>query len=248
MSESRLQREAEFHDKTFADDGRAAAGKFYLSANRAKECYRELIGVECSGKKILEYGCGKGSYAFGLARLGAEVTGIDISPEGIEIAKAQAVTEGLENRLSFAVMNAEELQFEDAYFDVVCGSGILHHLDLDKALTELARVLKPSGSAVFFEPLGHNVLINLYRRLTPKMRSQDEHPLLMCDLKRFSTHFKQCRFHYYNLLALAAVPFHSLPGFKGLLAFLHGLDRLLLSAPFLKSQAWLVVVKLEQPS
>jgi hypothetical protein len=38
MSESRLQREAEFHDKTFADDGRAAAGKFYLSANRAKEC------------------------------------------------------------------------------------------------------------------------------------------------------------------------------------------------------------------
>jgi len=56
-------------------------------------------------------------------------------------------------------MNAEELKFADDYFDIVCGGAILHHLDLNKALSEIARVLKPDGKAIFVEPLGQILLL-----------------------------------------------------------------------------------------
>ena len=54
----------------------------------------------------------------------------------------------------YLAMNPEHLDFGDGAFDVVCGTGILHRLDLGRALAEVARVLRPSGSAVFVEPLG----------------------------------------------------------------------------------------------
>jgi ubiquinone/menaquinone biosynthesis C-methylase UbiE len=75
----------------------------------------------------------------------------------------------------FDVMNAEELEFEDAAFDVIFGSGIIHHLDVPRAYSELARVLAPGGSAVFVEPLGHNPLIRVFRNRTPELRTPDEH-------------------------------------------------------------------------
>lgn len=247
MTDARLQRESEFHNKAFTENTRAAASKFYIVAEKAKRQYHALINKDCAGKQVLEYGCGKGSYAFGLAGMGANVAGIDISDEGIELATTRAREEGLQDQLSFQVMNAEELEFPDDHFDIVCGSGILHHLDMDTALKELTRVLKPQGHAVFFEPLGHNIFINLYRKLTPQMRSDDEHPLLMRDLKLLSKHFQQTDFYFYNLCTLAAVPFRSLPGFKILLGALGLVDRILLSLPPLQKQAWIVVSKMQGP-
>ena len=196
---------------------------------------------------MLEYGCGKGKHAFALARCGADVVGIDISAEGVRQAAAQARAEGLEDKLDFAVMNAEVLQFPDDSFDLVCGSGILHHLNLESACHELARVLKPEGRAIFYEPLGHNPLINLYRKLTPKMRTEDEHPLLASDLKTLAGYFHKARFDYYAFCTLLAVPFRALPGFKGLLSVLEFFDRILLRLPFIKRQAWLVVIQLDRP-
>jgi SAM-dependent methyltransferase len=73
----------------------------------------------------------------------------------------------------FLVMDAESLGFDEGSFDVVVGSGILHHLALRQS-----RVLRPDGCAVFVDPLGHNIFIRLYRKLTPSMRTADEHPLL----------------------------------------------------------------------
>ena len=116
------------------------------------------------------------------AAAGAHATGIDISPVAIEMGVREAASRGLRDRTHFAVMNAEALDFPDASFDRVCGSGILHHLDLKKAYGEIARVLRPNGYGIFLEPLGHNPLINWYRRRTPQMRTEDEHPLLKSDL------------------------------------------------------------------
>ena len=247
MTDSRLQREAQFHDKAFTNNTRASAGKFYKVAEKPKMFYHDQIRQNCKGKRVLEYGCGKGSYAFELARLGADVVAIDISKEGIEIAKRQAEEQELSAQLSFEVMNAENLNFPINHFDVICGSGILHHLDLEKALKELNRTLKPDGQAIFFEPLGHNFLINLYRRLTPQMRSEDEHPLLIGDLKFLSQYFRQSDFSYYNLFSLFAVPFRALLGFPILLRLLEGLDSLLFKIPYLQKQAWIVVAKFSYP-
>jgi len=163
------------------------------------------------------------------------------------MARQKAAEEGLDERVSFEVMDAEQLFFPDGCFDLVCGSGILHHLDLKKALGELVRVLKPDGQAVFFEPLGHNPLIGLYRRLTPQMRSVDEHPLSVDDLRLFSQYFGRAEFHYFHLCSLVAVLFRRLPGFHALRAGLEALDRLLFKIPFMRKQAWIVVMQLRGP-
>ena len=247
MLESRLRREADFHDRTFTEKSRAATGKFYTAAARGKLLYRELVRKDCVGRQILEYGCGTGSYAFDLARAGARVAGIDISAAGIELAQQRAAAEDLSEQITFQVMNAESLGFPDCRFDLVCGSGILHHLHLERALEELSRVLKADGQAIFFEPLGHNPFINFYRRLTPALRSVDEHPLHLGDLRLFANYFEQTEFHFFSLCSLLAVPFRSLPGFGLLLRALEGVDQLLFRIPFLQKQAWIVVAHLSRP-
>ena len=248
MTNARLQREAQFFDLHFSDNTRARrARKFYAVATAASRQFLALVDENCIGQRVLEYGCGNGKHSLALARRGADVIGIDVSVEGIQQATAQARAEGLEDKLTFEVMNAEALEFPDDNFDIVCGNSILHHLNLQNTCRELIRVLKPEGRAVFLEPLGHNPLINLYRKLTPKIRTEDEHPLLARDLETLAGYFHDAHIHYYVLCTLMAVPFRALPGFKGLLAVLEWFDGILLRLPFVKRQAWLVVIQLERP-
>jgi len=170
------------------------------------------------------------------------VTGIDLSAEGIRQAKQAA-----ELRASFHVMNAEALEFADGDFDLVFGMGILHHLDLDTVGREVARVLRPNGRAVFFEPLGHNPLINLYRKLTPDMRTDDEHPLLTKHLRSLAEYFQTVHASPFGLCVLGALPFRRTPIFGMLLRSLEWLDEILLRLPWVKWQAWVVVLTLERP-
>jgi len=244
---ARLEREKQFHDHAFADNVRAPVRKYYTVVERSRKRYTHLIASGCSGKSVLEYGCGTGSAAFHLAQRGARVIGIDISPVAIEKATAMARELGIEDRLTFTTMDAEHLEFADASFDLVCGTGVLHHLSLDQAYKEIARVLKTSGRAVFSEPLGHNLLINLYRRLTPRYRTVDEHPLLGKDLVKAKRFFGRVDVDYYHLLGLAAVPFRRLPFFPQLLSVLDSVDAFLLRLPSVRNQAWMIVMVLASP-
>ncbi len=156
--------------------------KFYSVAERTWGCYLTEVKERCRGKDVLEYGCGRGGAAFAITSTCRNVVGIDISQVAIARARELAVQEKVSARATFQVMNAECLEFEDESFDLVCGTGILHHLDLPKAFSEIARVLGKRGTAIFIEPMGHNPAIRLFRRLTPRLRTPDEHPLLMDDL------------------------------------------------------------------
>jgi SAM-dependent methyltransferase len=174
------------------------------------------------------------------------VVGIDISPVAVEQASAQASALGLS--ITFLEMNAEALTFDAGAFDGVCGSGILHHLDLGRSFAELARVLRPEGSAVFVEPLGHNPVLRLYRRLTPKLRTEDEHPLLLRDLQLAADHFETVDASYHQLLWLLAVPARRLPGGPGLASLLDRADqRLFAAVPALRRHAWTTVLQLRGP-
>jgi SAM-dependent methyltransferase len=246
MTDPRYAREQEFHDRTGGDRWQAVE-KYYAVTQSSHAEYHARIVAAARGAHVLEYGCGDGSSAFLLAENGARVTGIDISPERIRRAAAEADARRMQN-VDFRVMNAEHLEFEDNAFDLICGTSIIHHLDLDRSTAELARTLKPSGRAVFLEPLGHNPVINAYRRRTPAYRTHDEHPLLMRDLESLGRRFDVVDARFFHLVSLAAYPFRSQRGFNKILRGLEHVDRAVFAlAPMLRRYAWVVVLSLAQP-
>jgi SAM-dependent methyltransferase len=240
----RLERERLFHNQRYADDAmrQNCVGRFYEVSEAFFAKYRERILRGVGGARVLEYGVGTSSDAFMLAEHGALVTGIDISETAVAVAERESISRGL--RINFQVMNAEETAFEDQSFDVVCGTGILHHLDLRKAIPEIRRLLRQGGFAVFIEPMGHNPLINVFRHMTPKIRSADEHPLLKHDLRFIGSFFGSYRTEYFGLLSLAPSVARPLRRNLRLRRFLEAVDRCLFAAPLLRRQAWLVLIEL----
>jgi SAM-dependent methyltransferase len=245
----RLEREAAFHDVAFAEHGRSRAWKFYDAGRDAHDRYHELVAAAARpGAQVLEYGCGPGERAVALARSGARVHGIDISPVAIDLARARAAGEPPGAATAFSVMDAEALDLPSGSVDVVCGTSILHHLDLTRAYAEIARVLRPGGRAVFLEPLGHNPAINAYRRLTPRLRTADEHPLLLGDLAAAGAWFGRRSVEHFTLLSIAAVAAHGRPAFGDVARALRRADRRLFArVPALRRWSWTVVVVLTEP-
>ncbi|NKB69255.1 MAG: methyltransferase domain-containing protein [Candidatus Latescibacteria bacterium] len=247
MDSGRLQKERSFHDDRFKgnDDLRKAAKKYYTVNAGGWNKYVRIISQYCKDARVLEYGCGTGSGSIQWLKLGAILTGIDLSSEGIEKAKKQIAD--TEYEASYFVMDAENTEFAECHFDMIIGSGIIHHLDLEKSYGELNRILKKDGRAVFVEPLGHNPLINLYRNLTPKMRTEDEHPLLEKDLLLLEKYFHSVEIKYFSLFTLLAVPFRNTFLFNGLCSILGKIDQMVFLIPPARKYAWTVVIHASNP-
>ncbi len=91
--------------------------------------------------------------------------------------------------IEFKKMDAHSLAFKDNSFDIIFGTSILHHLDFNKSLKEIRRVLKNNGQIIFREPLGINPITNLIRFFTPKARTKNERPLRLKELKLIKDNF-----------------------------------------------------------
>lgn len=142
-----------------------------------------------AGKDVLDYGCGHGANACLLAACGARVTAFDLSPKAIEKARRRAELHGLAGRIRFDVRAAGETGYPPDRFDVVIGSAVLHHLHwiLPTVCEEIARVLRPGGTACFIEPMANSALLRFLRPLVPvplcatrnerQLRYQDLEPL-----------------------------------------------------------------------
>ena len=247
MNEDRLQRERSFHDKRFEGDdtARTSARKFYSVNTHAMDRYLAIVSRFCRNKNLLEYGCGTGSWSETWSEYGARVTGIDISHQGVK--KAEARIAGTKYDADYFVMNAENTGFHNSTFDIAVGTGIIHHLDPVNSCRELCRVLKKNGHAVFVEPLGHNPFINLYRALTPQMRTEDEHPLKIKDIGLLKQYFHKVEVEYFSLFTLAAVPFRNMFFFDKLCRFLRSLDKAAFHFPLLKRYAWMAVIHASFP-
>jgi SAM-dependent methyltransferase len=100
-----------------------------------------------AGQRVLDLGCGIGNDASRFARGGAEVTGIDLAPRAVELARRNFHLRGLAGR--FAVMNGESLDLPDACFDLVYCHTVLHFTPQPGCMIEeIHRVLRPGGAAI----------------------------------------------------------------------------------------------------
>jgi SAM-dependent methyltransferase len=125
------------------------------------------------GNAILNFGCGPGEGTPLYSGSGArKVVGIDISESAIRSARQK-----YGDAAEFHVMDGHRTDFPDHSFDLVAGRAILHHLDFDRAVKEISRILRPGGHAIFVEPLRDNPAGKLLRALTPSARTVDELPL-----------------------------------------------------------------------
>jgi ubiquinone/menaquinone biosynthesis C-methylase UbiE len=111
------------------------------------------------GRDVLEVGCGTGLLLRHLAAFARSARGVDLSPGMLERARARG--------LSVVEASATELPFPDASFDVVCAFKVLAHVrDVRRALTEMARVVRPGGHVIaeLYNPVS---LRGLVKRLGP---------------------------------------------------------------------------------
>lgn len=104
------------------------------------------------GQRLLDIGCGPGWLTVKYAEAGADVTAVDLTETAVAITRRVLKSKSLSARVE--ISNAEHLPFDDASFDIVVSSGVLHHTpQRDAAFREAFRVTKPGGKA----------LITLYR-------------------------------------------------------------------------------------
>jgi 2-polyprenyl-3-methyl-5-hydroxy-6-metoxy-1,4-benzoquinol methylase len=104
-------------------------------------------------KRILEVGCGSGTLSTYLALRGARAVGVDVSGGMLQLARRRADLNGVADRVELFESAVEDLAEPDASFDAVLANQVLHHLDLPRAMPNIARLVGDRGVAMFAEPV-----------------------------------------------------------------------------------------------
>ena len=256
--QARKQAEAEFHDTRERDravlsddefESRYSNKKFYSVVRSSSAYLANWIAERSKGAVVLDYCCGLGGVSLQIAQAGGYVHGFDISEESVLTARRTLAEHGLGDHGSFMVTDAERLSFGDRTFDVIVVSGVLHHLDMDRAYPELARVLRPGGSILCMEALGYNPVINLYRRRTPHLRTawEAEHILTLREVDKAGAYFGRVDVRFFHLATIAAVLLRRTPLFSPVLRVLERVDRVILKVPYLQRMAWQMFFELREP-
>jgi ubiquinone/menaquinone biosynthesis C-methylase UbiE len=174
--------------------------------------------------------------------LGAHVSGIDISPRMIEVARRNADLNGVSDEIDLTVMSAQQISFADSTFDYVVGLGALHHLNLDLAGREISRVLKPGGTAIFLEPRIPSRWLVFLRSLFPNkcLESPGGGQLSDSEIRSFARFFASYGTESFLLLR----KLERFPVLRRISARLDEWDRVLLSTfPILKHLCWAFVLQ-----
>lgn len=104
-------------------------------------------------KCLLDVACGTADFSIAAVKYGAEtIYGIDIAEKMIQIGNTKILKKGLYEKIKLELGKAESLRFENNYFDcAIVAFGVRNFENLEKGLSEMMRVLKPSGSILVLE-------------------------------------------------------------------------------------------------
>jgi len=221
-----------------------------------KERLFHLLG-DLHGKSVLDFACGEGVVSTQLAAVGAHVTGIDISPELIDIAERRAKLDGLSEQTNFLVCDILKKSPEPASFDYVVCSAALHHVDLYTVAPVLFSCLKPGGSMFIMEPISFSKTLQWIRDRLPieKDASPDERQLNRKDVDFICRTFPECSITYFALFSRLVRLFPNAgkidkghPFTKAALLMLFGADQILSLFPFLHNYFGQVFISGRRPS
>jgi 2-polyprenyl-3-methyl-5-hydroxy-6-metoxy-1,4-benzoquinol methylase len=127
-----------------------------LAVVEEREIARFLERIQ-PGMRVLELGCNAGALTVALARRGAQVEGLDISTDALEIARNyyETIKDSLPGQASYAEADLNRTTLPEATYDVICVKGTLHHLPgADDLLGQVERALKPGGLLWVMDSIG----------------------------------------------------------------------------------------------
>jgi L-malate glycosyltransferase len=179
----------------------------YLSPRGRAPIFRREFLFECllpvRGLEVLELGCGSGSTSCVLSIAGARVTGVDISQHAIRLAGRRAELDGVADRCHFYCMSVQELAAQPSQFDIIVADSVLHHMidDLPAILRSVRELLKPTGLALFVEPLSLSSGLRFLRKYIPIRTdgSPGERPLYLSELQLIRATFERVFVSYFDL-------------------------------------------------
>jgi 2-polyprenyl-3-methyl-5-hydroxy-6-metoxy-1,4-benzoquinol methylase len=260
--EERWREEAQFFDEwadRAASEVRAIdplALKRYSSPHlrrRFNKEFRFRVLGSLRGKRVLDVGCGDGVNAVLLASLGAEVTGIDVSPKAIDLATQRAKLSGVAASTRFLCSPLENADLAPRSFDIVWGDAILHHLlaELDQVLPKLASWVKPGGTLLFSEPVNFSSTLRRLRFMVPVKTeaTPDERPLEPAEIETLEKYISDAqveRFALFSRLDRFVLPDHnyerSSPARRAVSSLLATIDYAILRIPGLGRLAGTAVI------
>lgn len=174
----------------FDDDVRRTGSYVYTSEKPSSRYANERIsksiadGYTFRGKRVLDLGCGDGTYTLEFASLGAkEVLGIDPAEAAVETARRKAKDAGLADQVSFEPGNIYALkeQLDGQVFDCVVLRGVLHHLpDPARAIDCVAAL---ADTVIILEPNGCNPVLKVLERFSRYHVDHEERSFLPATIK-----------------------------------------------------------------
>lgn len=164
------------------------------------------------GQLMLDLACGYSMSPVIFALAGARVYALDVAPKALQTVRWFAEFKGVGDRVRPVLAPGEYLPFAAGSFDLIHGSAALHHLQLEQAAPEIARVLNVRGKAGFVDPLGHNILLEFARDYVPYRNKHPEkatdHPLHMADVEAFGRCFTHCTCQSFQLVSMVGSVLH----------------------------------------
>ncbi len=248
---ARLEAERQFWDRAALQPG-DDVGDEALPAIDAMGRHLLDSALPVNGRDVLELGCGGGELTERLVQLGARVTALDVSPGQLAVAQRRVNAGTPGDKVRFIAAPAEETGLASAAFDVIVGKWILHHIDLDRAVPEIARLLRPGGRGVFYENHDRNPILALSRRHVAgrlgvrRFGTPTERPLSGSDMRRLRAHFGRVEKRYPEFFFLRLLSSRAL-GYRGY-KLAERLDHAVWQRlPALRPLSWHVVVVARQP-
>ncbi len=255
--ESRKREEAEFHDSYRHDHVNEAHGsanhQFYEAASTVSDFVDAWLNQHARTPPgtFLDFACGDGTQTIKAARAGAEIAvGIDVSEISVVNAAENAAFAGVSDRTRFLQRDCENTLLPTSSFSACLCHGMLHHLNLNNAFPELARVMRPGGRVLCVEALGYNPVIQLYRDKSPELRTawEKEHILTMRDLTLAKRWFAVENVRFFLLVSPLATLLPKGPFRSGLLTASRLVDSVLTRVPGLRLWSWQFAFELVKPA